>query len=70
MQKLLTFDDLVASGYVRNRVTLGRRMRKDGFPRPIKVGRRNVAWLKSEIDAWEAERIAERDSRSPRTVSA
>jgi len=22
------------------------------FPRPIKLGRRSIAWLESEIDAW------------------
>jgi hypothetical protein len=24
----------------------------DGFPRPVKLGTRRIAWLKSEIDAW------------------
>lgn len=33
---------------------------KDGtFPRPIKIGTYNVAWLESEIDAWVEERVAE-----------
>lgn len=32
---------------------------KDGtFPRPIKIGTYNVAWLESEIDAWVEERVA------------
>ena len=61
MQRLLTFDDLVAAGYVANRVTLTRRIRRGEFPAPIRVGSRNVAWLKSEVDAWEAARIASRD---------
>lgn len=29
------------------------------FPKPIKIGTYNVAWLESEIDAWVAARIAE-----------
>lgn len=33
---------------------------KDGtFPRPIKIGTYNVAWIESEVDEWVAERIAE-----------
>ena len=61
MQRLLTFDDLVAAGYVANRVTLTRRIRRGEFPAPIRVSARNVAWLKSEVDAWEVARIASRD---------
>jgi len=68
MQRLLTFDDLVAAGYVANRVTLSRRIRRGEFPAPIRISSRNVAWLKSEIDAWEAKRIATRDEH--RTPSA
>lgn len=61
MQQLLTFDALVKLGYVCNRVTLSRRIRRGEFPAPIQVGSRNVAWLSTEIAAWEAERIAKRD---------
>ncbi|MBL7099977.1 MAG: AlpA family phage regulatory protein [Alphaproteobacteria bacterium] len=61
MQQLLTFETLVTLGYVSNRVTLGRRIRRGEFPAPIRVGSRNVAWLKAEIDAWQAERVAQRD---------
>jgi len=32
------------------------------FPRPIKIGPRAVGWLESEIDAWLAARVAERDN--------
>jgi len=62
MQRLLTFDDLVAAGYVANRVTLSRRIRRGEFPAPIRVSSRNVAWLKAEVDAWEKARIASRDA--------
>lgn len=42
------------------------RLEKIGkFPRRIKVGPNRVAWLLSEVEAWVAARVAERDS-SPR----
>lgn len=31
------------------------------FPKPVKIGRAS-AWIESEVDAWIAERIAERDA--------
>ncbi len=31
------------------------------FPAPCKIGPRSVAWLESEVAAWQAERVAERD---------
>ena len=61
MQRLLTFDDLVTAGYVSNRVTLTRRIKRGEFPAPIRISSRNVAWLKREVDEWEAIRIASRD---------
>ena len=61
MQRLVTYTDLVAAGYVNNRTTLRRRILRGEFPAPIRVGSRNVAWLKDEVDGWEATRIADRD---------
>lgn len=34
------------------------------FPCPVKLGARASAWDSSEIDAWIAARIAERDGRA------
>lgn len=65
MHKLLTYQSLVEHGYVNNRVTLSRRIRRGEFPAPIRVGVRNVAWLQSDIEAWEAARLAERRSKWP-----
>ncbi len=65
MQRLLRFDDLVGAGYVSNRVTLARRIRRGEFPAPIRLSCRNVAWLKSEIDTWEAARVSQRDQKQP-----
>lgn len=33
------------------------------FPRPIRIGARAVAWRESELVAWLAQRVAERDQR-------
>lgn len=35
-----------------------------GFPRPVKISERASAWLESEVDAWCAQRLAERDTSS------
>jgi prophage regulatory protein len=32
------------------------------FPKPVRLSTRRIAWLESEIIAWQQERIAERDS--------
>lgn len=38
------------------------RLEKRGrFPRRIRLGDNRVAWLRSEIEAWIASRVAERD---------
>ena len=36
-------------------------MKAGQFPKPVKIGPRRVAWLESEVKAWKAARIAERD---------
>ena len=32
------------------------------FPRPVRIGARAVAWRESDLEAWMAERVAERDA--------
>ena len=34
------------------------------FPRPVKTGLRSVAWVDLEIDEWQKQLIAKRDSQS------
>lgn len=34
------------------------------FPRPVRIGRKAVAWLETEVAAWQASRIAERDGKA------
>ena len=41
------------------RATLYRDMALGRFPRPVKIGKRAVAWPQSVIDAWIADRKAE-----------
>ena len=39
------------------------RLEKAGkFPRRVQVGPNRVAWLESEVEAWVAARVAERDT--------
>ena len=35
---------------------------REKFPKSVRVGARAVAWLESEIDQFQRERIAERDA--------
>ena len=44
--------------------TIDRYRGKKIFPQPIRLGPNRVAWLRSEIDAWIRERVAERDRQS------
>ena len=48
---------------VEARIGLSRRsiwalVARGGFPRPIRLGRRTVGWLESELNGWLLERIA------------
>jgi prophage regulatory protein len=36
--------------------------RRGKFPRRVQVGPNRVAWLESEVEAWVAARVAERDT--------
>ena len=45
--------------------TLYRLIARNEFPRPVKLGRRRVAWPESEVEQWCQERRATRDASSP-----
>ena len=45
-----------------SRTRIYEEMTADRFPRPVKTGLRSVAWVESEIEHWQRQRIAERDS--------
>jgi|tagenome__1003787_1003787.scaffolds.fasta_scaffold20622083_1 prophage regulatory protein len=40
-------------------------IREGRFPRPVKLSTRRKGWLESEVAAWQADRIAKRDSEGP-----
>lgn len=37
---------------------------KGEFPRPVRIGRRAVAWLDEEVEEWMQRRVAERDGEA------
>jgi prophage regulatory protein len=39
------------------------RIKEGTFPKPVVLGPRSVGWISSELDAWVAQRIAERDAK-------
>jgi prophage regulatory protein len=42
--------------------TLARRIAAGAFPPPMRIGKRRVAWVQSEVSEWLAERMEERGS--------
>lgn len=40
-----------------SRSTIYDMISKDEFPRPVRVGRRAVAWRSTEVGAWIADRV-------------
>lgn len=59
---LLTDSDLTEMGIQpKSRAQRWRNIRAGTFPKPIKMGSRNV-WPEEEIEAWVEARKAERDS--------
>ena len=45
-----------------SRARIYEEMTADRFPRPVKTGLRSVAWVESEIEHWQRQRIEERDN--------
>jgi prophage regulatory protein len=41
-------------------------MKRGLFPRPVEPSPGSVAWIEEEIEAWQRQRIAERDARHMR----
>lgn len=48
----------------KSRATIYADIKSGRFPAPIKIGAQASAWLASEIDAWIATRVAERDAQA------
>lgn len=60
-QRLLSHGDLRKVGIHFSKSQLWRLTKVGKFPKPVQVGLRRVAWVKSEIDEWISERVAGRD---------
>jgi prophage regulatory protein len=50
--------------------TMWRTIAAGDFPKPIRIGKRRVAWLQTEIDDWLGERMVERGSTRPSDPSS
>lgn len=59
--RLLTFPELSTKLCNRSRVSLWRDVKHKGFPAPIKIGPRRVAWVESEVLNWLASQNAHRE---------
>jgi prophage regulatory protein len=44
--------------------TMWREIAAGHFPKPVRIGARRIAFFQDEIDAWLAQRIAERDQKA------
>ena len=64
MTNYLRFNDLVARGVLRNRVTLGHWIKDRGFPRGLKIGDNTRVWTEESIEQWIAERAAAHSSEA------
>jgi prophage regulatory protein len=63
MRETMKFIDksgLEARGIHLSISQLRRNMSAGKFPKQVKVGEKTLAWVESEIDAWQAERVRER----------
>jgi prophage regulatory protein len=64
---LITYRDVEAmTGF--KRAYFYREMERGQFPLPVKVGRKSVRWVESEIREWTEDRI--REDRERRAVQA
>jgi prophage regulatory protein len=60
--KVLSYVELKPKkGIPYTRMHLRRLSREGRFPRPIRISEQRIGWLEHEIDAWLADRVAERD---------
>lgn len=59
LQRIRKVQELVSL----SRTELYRRIRSNGFPRPVSIGSRAVAWRASDIQAWIAARTIKEEQR-------
>lgn len=56
MTKFLRLPRIIAD-YGLSRSSLYELMETGEFPKPIKLGKRSVAWLAAEVDSWANSRV-------------
>ena len=44
-----------------SKTALYQKISEGTFPKPVRLGRKAVGWIESELDAWIADRVAQRD---------
>jgi prophage regulatory protein len=60
--RLLRYSDLKTRGITWSRVHVGRLEKAGKFPKRVHLSENTIAWPESEIDAFLAKRVAERDA--------
>lgn len=63
-ERFLSEQDLKARGLGKSRTQRWRDVSAGRFPKPVKLSGSRNAWLESEIDAWCAAKLAERDGEA------
>jgi prophage regulatory protein len=59
--KFIDKTGLEARGIQLSISQLRRNMQAGKFPKQVKISEHRLAWVESEIDAWQAERMKERE---------
>jgi predicted DNA-binding transcriptional regulator AlpA len=60
IERYLRFRELKERGIVNSRVTLGNRIKHQGFPEGRKIGPNTRAWTETEVADWLASRPTDR----------
>lgn len=61
---LIVYADLASKGISLSKVQIWRLEKAGKFPRRVRVSANRIAWVESEIDAYLARKIEERDDNA------
>lgn len=62
MVRFLDWDDLYTRGIKHSKTQINRMVRQGLFPRPVKLGHSTKVWVETEVEEYQANKIAERDA--------
>jgi prophage regulatory protein len=62
-RRLISKTDVLAQIPIST-ATMWREIAAGRFPKPVRIGARRIAFFQTEIDAWLAQRVAERDAKA------